>query len=128
MNAKTGDRGIFVGIPPGMFNEQVRRKYCMRLKKHLYGLVKSPQMWQETLSAELKAMGFVAFDDDPCLLRLTREGPGGHVSEMVAEVFVDDIKWGFNDKNLAKEVICKLGDKFKTLSSGSRPTSETISG
>jgi hypothetical protein len=125
LNAKTGDRDIFVGIPPGMFDEQVRRKYCMRLKKYLYGLVKSPQMWQETLSAELKAMGFVAFDDDPCLLRLTREGPGGRVSEMVAEVFVDDIKWGFNDKNLAKEVICKLGDKFKTTVGDQVATSAT---
>jgi len=82
-------------------------------------------MRQETLSAELKSMGLVAFDDDPCLLRLTRDGPGGHVSEMAAEVFVGDIKGGFNDKDLAKEVICKLGGKFKASVGDQVATSAT---
>jgi len=62
----------------------------------------------ETLSAELMTHGFERFEDDPCILRL-RIGD----SEIIAEVFVDDIKWCSNDEQLMKSIIAKVGDKFK---------------
>jgi hypothetical protein len=63
----------------------------------------------------LKSMGFVPFDTDPCLLRLVVPSKDGSVAkEIIAEVFVDDIKWGFNDEELAKKVITQLGSKYKT--------------
>jgi hypothetical protein len=115
LNSPTGLRDIFISIPPGLFKDpRVRRNFCLRLRKYLYGLTRSPLEWSKNLSNTLKAMGFVEFDDNPCMLRLVRENPDGSVSEIMAEVFVDDIKWGFNDEDLAKEIICKLGDKYKT--------------
>ena len=47
--------------------------------------------------------------DGPCLLRL-KKGP----SEIIAEVFVDDIKWGTNDEEFLKTIIETIGDQFTT--------------
>ena len=53
--------------------------------------------------------GFVCFEDDLCLLRLKKGN-----SEIIAEVFVDDIKWGTNDEEFLKSIIATMGDQFTT--------------
>ena len=35
-------------------------------------------------------------------------------SEIIAEVFVDDIKWGTNDEEFLKTIIATMGDQFTT--------------
>ena len=97
---------IFVRPPPGCGT----KGYVWRLKKFLYGLKGAPAAWMRTLTTELTSHGFSTFDDDPCLLR--RFDPRNN-SEIIAEVFVDDVKWCTNDPDLLKTIICKIGDKYK---------------
>ena len=96
---------IFIRPPPGCGVPG----YVWRLKKYLYGLCAAPAAWMKTLSEELVRHGFKAFDDDPCLLRLKKASG----TEIVVCVFVDDLKWATNDPEALKDVIAKIGDKFK---------------
>jgi hypothetical protein len=114
LNSPTGKRNIFVRPPPGCG----RPGLIWRLRKFLYGLCSAPAAWMETLSKELMAYGFVCFDDDPCLLRLKKGN-----SEIIAEVFVDDIKWGSNDEELLKTTIASMEDNFTTTGGDTPATS-----
>jgi len=111
LNSKT-DTDIFIRPPPGCG----RKGYVWRLKKYLYGLKSSPAKWMETLTDELRRHGFVPFDDDPCLLRL-KKGTG---AEVIACVFVDDVKWACRDEETLKDIISKIGDVFQ-LTVGKTP-------
>jgi len=111
LNSKT-DTDIFIRPPPGCG----RKGYVWRLKKYLYGLKSSPAKWMETLTDELRRHGFVPFDDDPCLLRL-KKGTG---AEVIACVFVDDVKWACCDEETLKDIISKIGDVFQ-LTVGKTP-------
>jgi len=68
LNATAGDRDIFVRQPYGLEFPGGHKHMC-RLKKNLYGVRRAPLAWQQTLSASLSKLGFVAFKDDPCLMR-----------------------------------------------------------
>ena len=66
----------------------------------------------DTLTNELKSHGFEPFGDDPCLMKYSKEIDGREV-EIIAEIFVDDIKWATNDTEVLKGIIAKIGDKYK---------------
>jgi len=44
-------------------------------------------MWLLTLTALFAATGFAVFDDEPCLMRMVKNGV-----EVIIQIFVDDIK------------------------------------
>ena len=118
LNAPTKEN-IYVRPPPGCGPPG----YVWRLKKYLYGLCAAPAAWMETLSNELIAQGFKPFDDDPCLLR-KQLGDG---SEIIACVFVDDIKWATNNVEALKKVIGSIGDKYKISVGDTLVTSSNLS-
>ena len=64
----------------------------------------------ETLSAELHQHGFKEFDDEPCLMRYFDKKTG---TEIIAEIFVDDVKWCTNNTTLLSQIITKIGDKYQ---------------
>jgi hypothetical protein len=57
------DEEIFVQCPPGFEEEG----YCMRLKRALYGLKRSPLLWFKDLGATLEKLGLVRVPEAHCL-------------------------------------------------------------
>ena len=104
LNSQT-KHDIFVRPPPGCH----KPGFIWRLKRYLYGLKSAPAAWMETLSTELHQHGFKEFDDDPCLMRYFDKKTE---TEIIAEIFVDDVKWCTNNTTLLSQIITKIGDKY----------------
>jgi hypothetical protein len=72
------DELIYVWFPPG-FNKS---GFCLQLHKALYGLRRSPLLWQKSLTRTLESMGLKRLQEDDCIF----------IGKNVAVfVFVDDI-------------------------------------
>ena len=65
----------------------------LKLQKALYGTKQAARLWQETLVAKLKAMGFTQSPNDPCLFRYV--GPHG---ECLIAAYVDDLLCAVSSK------------------------------
>ncbi|OAQ65574.1 polyprotein [Purpureocillium lilacinum] len=96
------DELVFMRMPPGF------EKYgtVLRLKKALYGLRRSPLLWQRDLTETLQDLGFSKIPQEPCVMQ-----KGG----VIVFFFVDDIIWAYRmvDKALAKEAMAGLQRKYK---------------
>jgi Reverse transcriptase (RNA-dependent DNA polymerase). len=60
------DEEVYVEMPPGLFPAS-RRIRCWKLLRALYGLRKSPRLWQQEASRVLKSLGFKVVQEDICL-------------------------------------------------------------
>ncbi|MBW0528783.1 hypothetical protein O181_068498 [Austropuccinia psidii MF-1] len=56
---------VYLSIPPGL--EIDLRKYCLRLKKAIYGLKQAPLAWYNRLKDWLQSVGFSTCKLDPCV-------------------------------------------------------------
>jgi hypothetical protein len=92
---------IWVHIPRGFVSRRGPGT-CLRLRRSLYGLRRSPKLFHETCIAGFKKLGFVQSSFDPCLLY--RKG-------MMVVVYVDDCGVGAKDP----ADIDKLVDELRGL-------------
>jgi hypothetical protein len=60
------DEEVYVELPPGLFLTG-RRTRCWKLLRALYGLRKSPRLWQQEASRVLTSLGFKVVQEDICL-------------------------------------------------------------
>lgn len=60
------DEEVYVELPPGLFPAG-RRQRCWKLLRALYGLRKSPRLWQQEASRVLTSIGFKVVQEDICL-------------------------------------------------------------
>ncbi|KAK6218078.1 reverse transcriptase domain protein [Colletotrichum tabaci] len=74
----TLDETVYVWFPPGFS----RPGYCLNLRKALYGLRRSPLLWQKSIDATLKSLGLAPLDEDDCVYI----GNG-----IMVFIFVDDV-------------------------------------
>jgi hypothetical protein len=72
------DELVYMRIPSGF----PVKNHVLRLNKALYGLRRSPLLWQKKLSRALATCGFTAIPQEPCILIK---------GSMVAFYFVDNI-------------------------------------
>ena len=72
------DEEIYCELPEG-FNEE---GHCLRLKRALYGLRRSPILWQQEFSGTLKNLGLKQIPEEPCLFTNGR---------IIVFFYVDDI-------------------------------------
>ncbi|MBW0560838.1 hypothetical protein O181_100553 [Austropuccinia psidii MF-1] len=56
---------VYLSIPQGLDIDH--RKYCLRLKKAIYGLKQAPLAWYNRLKNWLQSVGFNACKLDPCV-------------------------------------------------------------
>ena len=75
---------VFMRQPKGFIVEGQEHLVC-RLKKSIYGLKQSPRCWNSVLDSQLKKMGFVQANSDPCIYKAS----AGETFYM--GVYVDDI-------------------------------------
>ncbi|OQE49847.1 hypothetical protein PENNAL_c0534G08755 [Penicillium nalgiovense] len=72
------DEEVYTQMPEGFTD----RESCWKLNKALYGLRKSPRLWQQEATRVLEELGFQAVPEDLCLF--TRSG-------IIVFFYVDDI-------------------------------------
>ena len=68
----TIEEQVLISLPRGLPN-QVLGLYgwndgqVMRLKKPLYGLKRSPPLWNKSIAKKMKLIGYKPIEKDPCL-------------------------------------------------------------
>ena len=90
---------VFVQQPKG-FQDPYFPNHMLRLKKALYGLKQAPKAWYDCLTIYLLDHGFMRGQADQTLFVRTDEK-----SLLVAQVYVDDIVFGFTIDHLAHEFL-----------------------
>jgi hypothetical protein len=94
-------------MPPGY------EKYgtVLRLKKALYGLRRSPLLWQKELTRSLQELGFQPVPQEPCIMTK---------GSVIVFFFVDDIIWAYKktDKGIAKKAIEGLKSRYNMTKLG----------
>ncbi|KAF4413571.1 Retrovirus-related Pol polyprotein from transposon TNT [Colletotrichum fructicola Nara gc5] len=101
------DELVYVWFPPG-FN---RSGYCIILRKALYGLRRSPLLWQKSLKSTLMLLGLTPLDEDDCIF----------ISKYLAMmIFVDDMVIVFRDKyrDQARKIVDGLKAKYEMKEMG----------
>ena len=96
---------IFMKQPEGFVVKGKEHLVC-RLKQSLYGLKQSPRCWNSTLDTQLKNMGYVQSNNDPCIYM---SSDGEH---SVIGVYVDDFVIAAKDQKKINQVKTALSQKF----------------
>ncbi|XP_044721150.1 reverse transcriptase (RNA-dependent DNA polymerase) domain-containing protein [Hirsutella rhossiliensis] len=93
---------VFMRMPPG-FQKPGK---VLRLRKALYGLRRSPLLWQQHLTDSLEELGFKKVPQEPCVMMK---------GAVTVFFYVDDIIWAYRkeDEGLAKEAIQRLEERYK---------------
>jgi hypothetical protein len=76
------DQDVYITCPEGY--KEAGRDICLKLRKALYGLRKSPKLWHNELSTTLRKSGLNPVPDEPCLF-IHPEKP------LMVFFYVDDI-------------------------------------
>jgi Reverse transcriptase (RNA-dependent DNA polymerase) len=98
---------VFMEIPPGFVNEQLRDKVC-RLKRSLYGLKQSPRAWFEIFSMAMKRLGYRQSDADHIMFIQRKDE-----KICILIVYMDDIVLTGNDLAEMKRLKASLAKKFE---------------
>jgi Reverse transcriptase (RNA-dependent DNA polymerase) len=95
------DEVVYMRPPPGFET----RDRVLRLRKALYGLRRSPLLWQKNLTGSLRELGFKEIPQEPCVMI-----NGG----VIVFFFVDDIVFCYrkSDEEKAKEAIAGLQQEY----------------
>lgn len=96
---------VYMKQPKGFLTQGQEHLVC-KLKKSIYGLKQSPRCWNSALDSQLKKMGFVQTDSDPCIYRAS-EG-----DMCIIGVYVDDIVLAGKSEDRLKEVKEELAKQF----------------
>lgn len=72
------DEEVYCQAPPGY----KRPGMCLKLRRALYGLRRSPKLWFETFKAFLERLGFTQGKQDPCIFRK---------GDLIVFFYVDDV-------------------------------------
>ena len=76
------DETVFMRIPPGY----LQSGKVLKLNKALYGLRRSPLLWQQKLTNKMKKLGFKEIPQEPCVVQ--KDG-------IIGFFYVDDIVFAF---------------------------------
>ena len=97
---------IFVEQPVNLAENS--RNFVLKLRKSLYGLAESPRLWNEKLDTELKRIGFVRLESDPCVYVMHNND-----SILVLASYVDDLLLFGTNANQFEFVKNQLRHKFR---------------
>ena len=95
---------IFMRPPQGV---NLLGRFAYRLKKSLYGLKQAGRIWNTLIDEKLRAVGFVALDEDACVYIRRR---GKEVTLLL--LYVDDIICSASDKSVLEELVLYLRSLF----------------
>nr|XP_036589591.1 reverse transcriptase domain protein [Colletotrichum truncatum]KAF6801596.1 reverse transcriptase domain protein [Colletotrichum truncatum] len=103
----TIDEEVYVWFPPGFRQEG----YCLALRKALYGLRRSPLLWQKNLERSFKKLGLIPLQEDDCIY--TNQ-------YFIVFHFVDDIGVIYHKKHetKVKEAVQQLKKEYEMKDMG----------
>ena len=81
---------------------------CVGLHKALYGCIESAKLWYDTISSQLRAMGFRPNDYDPCIFN---KYVGG--KQVTVALYVDDLMVTCANNRVFEEVLRQLENLFE---------------
>lgn len=95
------DKMVFMRMPP----EYNKNRKVLRLNRALYGLRRSPLLWQKKLTYELKRLRFKEIPQEPCVVQKDR---------IIGFFYVDDIVFAFkkDKKDKVKRIQESLEQKL----------------
>ena len=102
---------VFMRQPEGLVTKGQEHLVC-RLKRSIYGLKQSPRCWNSVLDSQLKNMGFVQADSDPCIYRVSAG------ETFFIGVYVDDIVLAAKSEKQLSEVKKSLAERFNIKDMG----------
>lgn len=102
------EEDIYLEQPDG-FNDGTG-KVC-KLKRAIYGLKQAGRQWNKKLDRELKNIGLIQSDMDPCIYHLT------NLNLMVA-IYVDDFLIFYKDEEQLKALMAVLCSRFRMKDMG----------
>lgn len=96
------DEVVYMKMPPGF----AQKGKVLRLRKALYGLRRSPLLWQKNLTNSLKELGFKEVPQEPCVMLN---------AGIVIFFYVDDIVFSYRkkDEERTKGVIQELQKEYQ---------------
>jgi hypothetical protein len=96
------DEVVYMKMPPGF----TKAGKVLRLRKALYGLRRSPLLWQRNLTSSLKELGFKEVPQEPCVML-----NGG----VVVFFYVDDIVFCYRkkDEERTRDLIRELQKQYQ---------------
>ncbi|GKA48114.1 putative ribonuclease H-like domain-containing protein, partial [Tanacetum coccineum] len=103
---------VYVCQPPG-FEDPDHPNKVYKVVKALYGLHQAPRSWYDTLANYLLCNGFQREQIDQTLFIKRQKG---HI--LLIQIYVDDIIFGFTEKELCDEFEKLMKDKFQMSSMG----------
>ena len=101
VHAELLDEMVFMRMPPG-YAEQGK---VLKLNKTLYGLRRSPLLWQQKLTNEMKKAGYTEIPQEPCIVQ--KNG-------IICFFYVNDIVFAYQkeQRNEVKRTIAQLSESF----------------
>jgi hypothetical protein len=95
------DELVFMRMPPGFESYGT----VLKLRKALYGLRRSPLLWQQHLTQTLRDLGFKTIPEEPCVM--LKDG-------VIVFFFVDDIIWAYRKERVAeaRKAMASLQQKY----------------
>ena len=101
VHAELLDKTVFMRMPPG-YAEQGK---VLKLNKALYGLRRSPLLWQQKLTNEMKKLGYAEISQEPCIVQ--KNG-------VICFFYVDDIVFAYQ-KDQSEEVKRTIASLLESL-------------
>lgn len=95
---------VYMKQPEGFIKRGKEHLVC-KLKRSIYGLKQSPRCWNSVLDDQLKKMGFVQSESDPCIYRAKEE-------MFIIGVYVDDIVLATKKEKKLNDVKQALAKRF----------------
>ena len=101
VHAELLDETVFMRMPPG-YAEQGK---VLKLNKALYGLRRSPLLWEQKLTNEMTKLGYTGIPQEPCIVQ--KDG-------IICFFYVDDIVFAYR-KEQNEEVKRTIAQLSETL-------------
>ena len=100
---------IYMEIPQGFNLHGAKKKFCLQLKKNIYGTKQAGQVWNKHLHKGLTKLGYQASRIDPCVY---------YKGRTVFMLYVDDGIFAGPNESEVKELIEELKGEFDIMDEG----------
>jgi hypothetical protein len=100
---------IYMEVPHGFDLNEAKKKFCLKLKKNIYGTKQAGRVWNKHLNKGLKKLGYTPSLIDPCVY---------YKGKTVFMLYVDDGIFAGPDQEEIQGLIEELKEEFNITDEG----------